>query len=196
MKDTGTVISKALANLNNGKDVQIDKVLRLRKTEVMDLVLEEILSLLEARKDATEKLIESLKATIKREAAAYVREFTGLTTATQANVHEDYPYKHDKDVTNVGFYLPSITLPSGRSVEFGPTIEGAYCQIPLTPALKVRWNELKSAQEELSKVRLKLHDIEHSKTKFKATVIKSMLLEHKEGRSLLDGIRDLAERLV
>ena len=198
MKNTNTsVVTTALANLNSGNSVEVEKVLRLTKAEVMDIVLDEVVAQLSAAADLASDKYKACEKEIEEKLRAYVADFTGLQPSSISSlVLRDatigYARNKTKGKYSVSFSLTQMQFPKG--VAYISAHE--RFTIPAPPhagKLKKKCDDAYTAQY---KSRDAVIDVKYNRSAFKSKVIKSLLSDHAEGRALLDGVKNVAKNLI
>lgn len=188
-----SVITTALENLSGGKSVQVEKILKLNKTEVMDLILDEVIGTLEARRDAAQKAVDDLDKQYYADLLDYVELHTGLTVSkTTCWGSEPVETYTRGNKTQLMFYVDSFTSPTGVKIN----LRENSLEIPAPVwAAKTRKTQKKLAKT-LSDARDKVASVKCNKSKFKSAVLKSLLSDHEEGQALLAKVKDVAKKLA
>lgn len=188
------VITNALANLSGGKNVQVDQVLKLNKTEVMDLILEEVIGTLDEDTEALQKEHDACEKQLSVELVAYVKEYTGFS-----EVHGRWGddglelQRHGRKAPlRVYFSAKEVTGANGPiTMEDDPGFS-----IPAPEWGEQRLKELEEISNRLSAAIARHYQVTSGKTKFKSMVIRSLLNEHDEGKALLSKVKEIASTLT
>ncbi len=184
-------ISSVLANFSDGKNVQVEKVLKLNKSEVVDLILEEVTETLDAHMNAVQKAFDTAKKQNTAALVAYVEMQTGLTVISNhhgsVHIHKIYGKKGKV----ISFSTRSITAPTGVEMH----LANAELRIPAPQWALAAEKSQRKLYDEISIARDKVYSVQGNKAKFKSAVLKSLLNDHAEGKALLAKVKAVAKKL-